>query len=95
MVTVWPEVLKTSSDCSRGKQSPLAHTLKFVLLYWAQKCPSGDFGNILRFLCCWEDDLVTEEELKRFGLQLVQPMREEGVVGNVGIGKGKTRDFVY
>jgi len=92
MVTVWPEVLKSSFDCSRGKQSPLAHTLKLVLLYWAQKSPSDDLGNILRVLCCWEDDPVAEDELKRFGLQLIQPLRDEGVEANVGLGKGETRD---
>ena len=92
MVTVWPEVLKTSSDCLRGKESPLAHTVKLVLLYWAQESSSADLGNILRVLCCWEDVLVTVDELKRFGLQLIQPLREEGVVGNVGLGKGETRD---
>ena len=92
MVAVWPEVLKTSSDCSRGKQSPLAHTLKLVLLYWAQTSPSADLGNILRVLCCWEDDSVAEDELKRFGLQLIQPLREEAVEANVGLGKGETRD---
>ena len=91
MVTVWPEVLKMSSDCSRGKQSPLAQTLKLLLLYWAQTSPSADLGNILRVLCCWEDDLVTEDVLRRFGLQLILPLREEGVGANVVLGKGETR----
>lgn len=94
MVTVWPEVLKTFSDCSRGKQSPIAHTLKLVLLHWAQKSPSANLGNILRVLCCWGDDSVMEEELKHFGLQLIQPLHEERVT-NVSIGKGKTRDCVH
>lgn len=91
MVTVWPEVLKMSSDCSRGKQSPLARTLKLLLLYWAQTSPSADLGNILRVLCCWEDDLVTEDVLRRFGLQLILLLREEGVGANVVLGKGETR----
>ena len=91
MVTVWPEVLKTSSDSSRGKQSPLAQTLKFLLLYWAETSPSAGLGKILRVLCCWEDDLVTEDVLRRFGSQLIQPLREEGVGAQVVLGKGETR----
>ena len=94
MITVWPEVLKTSSGCSRGKQSPLAQTLKLVLLNWAQKSPPKDLGNILGVLCCWGDDSVTEEEMKRFGLQLIQPLREERVA-NLSLGKGKMRDCVH
>jgi len=92
MITVWPEVLKSSSACSRGQQSPLAQTLKLLLLYWAEKYTSGDLGNVLRVLCCWEDDLVTEEELKRFRLQLIQSFRGERVEASVVLGKGKTRD---
>ena len=80
-----------SSDCSRSKQSPLAQTLKLLLLYWAQTSPSADLGNILRVLCCWEDDLVTEDVLRRFGLQLILPLREEGAGANVVLGKGETR----
>ena len=95
MVTVWPEILKSSSACSRGQQSPLAQTLKLVLLYWAQKSTSGDRGNVLRVLCCWGDDLITEEELKRFGLQLIQPFRGERVEASVVLGKGKTRDCLH
>ena len=91
IVTVWPEVLKTSSDCSRGKQSPLAQTLKLLLLYWAQTSPLADLGKILRVLCCWEDDLVPEDVLRRFGSQLIQLLREEGVGANVVLGKGETR----
>ena len=90
MVTVWPEVLKTSFDSSRCKQSPLAQTLKLLLLYWAQTSPSADLGKILRVLCSWEDDLVTEDVLRRFGSQLIRPLREEGVGAHVVVGKGET-----
>ena len=94
MVTVWPEVLKTSSYCLSDEQCPLVHTLKLVLLSWAQKPQSADLGNILRVLCCWGDDSVTEEVLKDLGLQLIKLLHEERAA-SVRIGTGKTITFFY
>ena len=93
MVTVWPEVLKTSSHCLSDEQCPLVRTLKLVLLSWAQKSQSADLGNILRALCCWGDDLVTVEELKDLGSQIAKRLHDERVA-SVSIGKGK-KEIVF
>ena len=91
MVTVWPEVLERSSDCLPTEQPPLVRTLKLVLLNWAKNSPIADIGNILRALCSWGDDSVTEEELKDHGSQLIKGLHEEGVA-SISIDKGRTRD---
>lgn len=90
LVTVWPEVLKRSSNCLPDEQSPLVRTLKLVLLHWAKNSPSVDLSNILRVLYCWGDNSVTDEELKDLGSQLIKRLLEEGLAC-VSIGKGKKK----
>ncbi|PFX30553.1 hypothetical protein AWC38_SpisGene4632 [Stylophora pistillata] len=80
IATVWPEVLRSSSDCLSAEKSPIAYTLKSMVLNWTNKPPSMDLGKILRNLCCWEGDSVTEEELRNFGLKLAKWLHEESVV---------------
>ena len=87
IVTVWPEVLKTSSDCSNDKLSLLVRTLKMVLLNWAESS-SSDLGNILRMLCCWGEEPVSQETMKGFGLQLIECLLHEKMA-SVCINKGK------
>lgn len=94
MVTVWPEVLKTRSDILSAEKSPLVRVLKLVLLNWTHTSPSADLGDILRVLCCWEDDCVTEEELRSFGLQLVKWLCEEGGAA-VSTGRGKVKEVAF
>ena len=86
MVTVWPEVLKTSSRFSEEKQSLILRTLKVVLLYWANS--ATDFGNVLRVLCSWKDEPVTIETVKDFGMQLSKLLNED-TMANFCIGEGE------
>ena len=87
MVTVWPEVLKTSSSCSDEKQSLILRTLKIVLLYWANS--ATDFGNVLRVLCIWKDGPVTIETVKDFGMQLSKMLNQD-TMANFCIGEGES-----
>ena len=93
IASVWPEVLRSPSDCLSAERSPLACTLKLVLLNWANKCPSLEFGKILRNLCCWEGDCATDEELKNFGSQLAKWLHEESGA-SVSVGKGTEKEVV-
>lgn len=87
VVTVWPEVLKTSSSSSDEKQSLILRTLKIVLLYWANS--ATDFGKVLRVLCIWKDEPVTVETVKDFGMQLSKLLNED-TMANFHIGEGKS-----
>jgi len=76
MVTVWPEILKTSPSCLYDEQSPLFQTLKLVLLNWSDSS-SQELGNILRSLCGWGVEPVTQEMVKDLALQLTRWLLDE------------------
>ena len=88
MVTVWPEILRASRDCWSDDKLPLARTLQVVLLSWADSF-SSELGNILRRLCCWGGDPVTQETLKDLGARLVKKLHEESLI-SVCISQGRT-----
>lgn len=88
MVTVWPEILRASCDCSSAEELPLARTLQVVLLNWADSF-SNEHENILRRLCCWGGDPVTQETLKDLGARLVKKLHDESLI-SVCISQGRT-----
>lgn len=90
MVTVWPEVLKTSPNCLCDEQWPLVQTLKIVLLNWADSASSTNLGTILRTVCCWGDDPVMQETVQDHGLQLITWLLNESMT-SVRIGEGKIK----
>ena len=86
MVTVWPEVLRSSPDISDEHLS-LARTLLVVLLNWADSF-SNDLGNILRTFYRWGSDPVTHGTVKDLGLELMERLQDESFT-NVCINEGK------
>lgn len=87
MVTVWPELLPTSSDWWSNDIFPLAKTPQFVLLYWATSC-SSDHGRVLRRLYRWGNDLkFTSETLKEHGARLINKLNDQSL-SDVCIGEG-------
>ena len=87
MVTVWPELLPTSSDCWSNDVFPLAKTLQFVLLYWVASC-SSDHGRILRRLYRWGNDLqFTSDTLTELGARLINKLNDQEMI-DVCIGEG-------
>ena len=91
MVTVWPGILKTSPSCLYDEQSPLFQTLKLVLLNWSDSS-SQELGNILRSLCGWGVEPVTQEMVKDLALQLTRWLLYESRC-SVYIGEGKIKQI--
>ena len=92
MVTVWPELLPTSSDWWSNDVFPLAKTLQFVLLYWSASC-SSDHGRVLRRLYRWGNDLqFTSETLTELGARLINKLNDQNLI-DVCIGEGMLKNL--
>lgn len=89
MVTVWPEILRSSPSYMSDEQLSLARTLLVVLLNWADSF-SNVLGNILRTLYSWGSDPVTDETVKDVGLGLMKRLQDESFT-NVCIDEGTVR----
>ena len=92
MVTVWPELLPTSSDWWSNDVFPLAKTLQFVLLYWSASC-SSDHGRVLRRLYRWGNDLqFTSETLTELGARLINKLNDQNLI-DVCIDEGMLKNL--
>ena len=87
MVTVWPEILRSSPDCTFDEQLSLSRTLLVVLLNWADSFSSA-LGNILRALYSLGSDKVTDETVKELGLGIMKKLQDESF-SNVCFDEGK------
>ena len=87
MVTVWPEILRSSPSYISDEQLCLARTLLVVLLNWADSFSSA-LGNILRTLYSLGSDPVTVETVKDLGLGIMKRLQDESF-SNVCIAEGK------
>ena len=89
MVTVWPEILKSSPSYMFDEQLSLARTLLVVLLNWTDSF-SNALGNILRTLYSWGSNPVTDGTVKDLGLGLMKRLQDESF-SNICIDEGKVR----